>query len=317
MELGNLVGVLIPVFFVLVLGYLAGRAHSFEPDQVAGLSKLALGFALPASLFAGMSGLPRDLLLGQAKLAVALLLVHVGLLFLTHVVLHSLFKVQATRSLIFSLMIATSATPIFGVAVLSPLLGKTAVGAVGLVAVAINFAVPAAVILLEVDAATKLSAKGSQSLQGNPVLSGLKSGLRSPLLWAPILGCAVALLGKQLPTIAVSSLNFIGSATSGVAVFAVGLSLAAHPVTITRAVVLGSLARVTLQTACLFLLARMLHISGPIYRETLICCSFPPATTAPLLAAKYGSSEAESASVLLITTVLLVVTIPVLIFLSR
>ncbi len=317
MELGNLVGVLIPVFFVILLGYLAGRAHSFAPEQVAGLSKLALGYALPASLFAGMSALARSLLLGQAALALALLIVHVGLLLATHVLLHSIFKVQSTRSLIFALMLATSATPIFGVAVLSPLLGPTTIGAVGLVAVAINFAVPTAVILLEVDAASKGSASASGPSSGNPVMKGLMSGLRSPLLWAPILGCAVALIGRPLPTIVTSSLNFIGSATSGVAVFAVGLSLAAHPVTFTRAVFAGSIARVTVQTACLFLLARLFHVSGPIYREALICCSFPPATTAPLLAAKYGSSEAESASVLLVTTILLAVTIPVLLFVSR
>lgn len=317
MELGNLASALIPVFFVLLLGYLAGKAHSFAPDQASGLSNLALGYALPASLFAGMSALPRDLLLGQGKLAVALLFVHVGMLLLTHAILHSIFKVQTTRSLIFSLIVATSATPIFGVAVLSPLLGKTTIGAVGLVAVAINFAVPAAVILLEVDAAAKPSATGSKPKPGSPVLNGMKAGLRSPLLWAPILGCTLALIGKPLPTIIASSLNFIGSATSGVAVFAVGLILAAHPMMLSRAVFAGSLARVSLQTACLFLLAQALHMSGPIYREALICCSFPPATTATLLASKYGSSEAESASVLLITTILLTATIPVLLLISR
>jgi predicted permease len=51
MDIAGLCGVLVPLFFVLLLGYLAGKAHSFSGDQVSGLSKLALGFALPASLF--------------------------------------------------------------------------------------------------------------------------------------------------------------------------------------------------------------------------------------------------------------------------
>jgi malonate transporter and related proteins len=79
MNIRGLVGALLPVFFVLALGYFAGKRHSFDADQAAGLSKLALGFALPASLFVGMTEIPRDLLLEQGRLVLALMLSHVGL----------------------------------------------------------------------------------------------------------------------------------------------------------------------------------------------------------------------------------------------
>ena len=51
MNISGLVGALLPVFFVLALGYVAGKRHSFDAHQAAGLSELAIGFALPASLF--------------------------------------------------------------------------------------------------------------------------------------------------------------------------------------------------------------------------------------------------------------------------
>ena len=54
MNIGGLVGALLPVFFVLALGYIAGKRNTFDPDQAAGLSKLALSFALPAALFVRM-----------------------------------------------------------------------------------------------------------------------------------------------------------------------------------------------------------------------------------------------------------------------
>ena len=41
MNLRGLLGALLPVFFVLALGYLAGKRRSFDADQAAGLSKLA------------------------------------------------------------------------------------------------------------------------------------------------------------------------------------------------------------------------------------------------------------------------------------
>jgi len=56
MNIGGLFGSLTPVFFVLALGYLAGKRNAFDADQSAGLSKLALTFALPASLFVSNDG---------------------------------------------------------------------------------------------------------------------------------------------------------------------------------------------------------------------------------------------------------------------
>src|SRR5467141_5469683 len=188
MNIGGLFGALTPVFVVLALGYLAGKRNAFDADQSAGLSKLALTFALPASLFVGMTEIPRDLLLQQGRLVLALILAHVGLFLVAWLVLRGVKTLQGPASIICALMLATSATPVFGIAVLQPLLGDTSTGTVGLVALAINLVVPAAVILLE----TSSSGNGvTPAARRAQVLSGLKSGLKSPLLWGPILGIAV------------------------------------------------------------------------------------------------------------------------------
>ena len=76
MNIGGLFGALTPVFFVLVLGYFAGKRNAFDADQSAGLSKLALTFALPASLFVSMTDIRKDLLLEQGRLVLALILSH-------------------------------------------------------------------------------------------------------------------------------------------------------------------------------------------------------------------------------------------------
>ena len=65
MNIGGLVSALLPVFFVLALGYYAGKRNAFDADQAAGLSKLAPSFALPASLFVSMTDIPKELLLQQ------------------------------------------------------------------------------------------------------------------------------------------------------------------------------------------------------------------------------------------------------------
>jgi predicted permease len=317
MNIAGLVGALLPVFFVLILGFLAGKRNSFDADQAAGLSKLAVSFALPATLFVSMTAIPRDLLLQQGRLVIALILSHAGLFLLAWACLRLAKTLSSTAAIIYALMLSTSATPVFGLAVLQPLLGPTSSGAVGLIALAINLTVPPAVVLLEMDAASKQKQNDSSSTKQNPVLTGLSAGLKSPLLWAPILGVAIVLAGFHLPKVVASCFELIGSTTSGVAVFAVGLILAAHPVSLSRAVFIGTLGRITVQSAVLFALLHLLHVVSPFAREALVCCSFPLATVVVLFAARYKSSQSESASMLLFSTLALAVTVPAMLWLSR
>jgi predicted permease len=46
--------ILIPVLFVLLLGFFAWRIKAFDAEQVTGINELALDFALPASLLVGI-----------------------------------------------------------------------------------------------------------------------------------------------------------------------------------------------------------------------------------------------------------------------
>ncbi len=277
MNISGLVGALLPVFFVLALGYLAGRRNTFDADQAAGLSKLALSFALPASLFVSMTDIRRDLLLQQGRLVLALILAHSGLFLVAWFLLRMAKSLRGTPSLIYALMLSTSATPVFGLAVLEPVLDS----------------------------------------KPNPILTGINAGLKSPLLWGPILGIAVVLAKIHLPGVITSCFELIGSATSGVAVFAVGLVLAAQPVRLSPLVFAGSFARVTVQSAVLFALLHILHVVSPFAREALVCCSFPLATVVVLFAARYKAAESESASMLLISTLALAITVPAILWMSK
>jgi malonate transporter len=51
MNIGGLIGALLPVFFVLVLGYFAGKRHSFDADQAAGFLTHALAITVPTMLW--------------------------------------------------------------------------------------------------------------------------------------------------------------------------------------------------------------------------------------------------------------------------
>ena len=182
MNISGLVGALLPVFFVLALGYFAGKRNAFDADQAGGLSKLATSYALPASLLVSMTDIPRNLLLQQGPLVLALILVHVGLFLVAWVVLGLVKSLRGTPAILYALVLATSATPVFGLAVLGPILGDTATGAVGLVALSINLVVPAAVVLLEVDA-TKHRGVPNMILAAKPHTVRPEVGAKITALW--------------------------------------------------------------------------------------------------------------------------------------
>jgi predicted permease len=171
--------------------------------------------------------------------------------------------------------------------------------------------------VLKVDAAEKHEETRPSASKSSPLVTGLSSGLKSPLLWGPILGITVTLAGLHLPAAIAACFELIGSCTSGVAVFAVGLVLAAHAVRLSPTVLVGSLARVTVQSAVLFALLHLLHVVSPFARETLVCCSFPLATVVVLFAARYKAVESEAASMLLVSTLGLAVTVPTILWLSH
>jgi predicted permease len=95
-------------------------SSAFDADQSAGLSKLALTFALPASPFVGMTDIRKDLLLKQGRLVLALILSHAGLFVFAWLLLRVVKSLSGTASIIYAPMLATSATPVFGLAVLRP-----------------------------------------------------------------------------------------------------------------------------------------------------------------------------------------------------
>ena len=288
MKIGGLFGALTPVFFVLALGYLAGK-QCLRCGSVCGLEQTCAYVCIArvslcqhdrhserSSVGAGSSCSGTNCFSRRA--------------FRVCLAATAACEVaQWNGSIIYALMLATSATPVFGLAVLQPLLGPTSGGAVGLVALAVNLTVPPAVVLLEMDAAAKNQQVATDRSKPSAIVTGLNAGFKSPLLWAPILGIAVVLLSIHQPAVVAACFELMGSATSGVAVFAVGLVWAAHPVRLSRPVLVGTLARVTVQSAVLFALLLLLHVVSPFAvspfaREALVCCSSPLATVVVLFA---------------------------------
>ena len=70
---------LLPILFVMGLGYIAGRAKKFGAEQVMGLNELVLVYALPALMFVGTVTTTRTRLLAEAAYLLGVFLATIGL----------------------------------------------------------------------------------------------------------------------------------------------------------------------------------------------------------------------------------------------
>lgn len=127
-------------------------------------------------------------------------------------------------------------------------------------------------VLPEMDSAANNQQGGTDAAKANPVITGWPE--ITPAL-GTVLGIAVVLARVHLPSVLLGRFELIGSATSGVAVFSVGLVLAVYPVRLLPGVLAGSLARVAVQYATLFVLLHLRLVKKPILARGSRVLQFP------------------------------------------
>src|SRR4051812_47018816 len=71
--------VLLPVLFVMGLGYWAGYTKRFNADQVRGINELVMTYALPSLMFVATVTRTRNELIAEKMFLLALLIAFIGL----------------------------------------------------------------------------------------------------------------------------------------------------------------------------------------------------------------------------------------------
>ncbi len=330
MNASILASAIAPVILILALGFGAGKHHSFSADQASGLSQLALTYALPAALFLGMAQFNRGILIEQGPIAALMLFGYSGLYICLYSVLR-LLRMGRLEAALLAYTFSSTAVPIYGLTVLSPIYGAdVATGIVGLTALVTNITqVSLAVFMLHSGSAdpgvaplvpahpahaADVQAKSGASPSA---LATIAHSIANPLVWAPALGAFFALLGFPLSPYVATALKPLAVSSAGVAIFASGLILAAHRVKLTSPVVIvGCVISLVLQPALFFLAIKAAGLSGTMVQAAFVASSMPTGTPSVLFAQQYKTCEAETASIMLVSTLGMLAALPATIALS-
>lgn len=300
---------LAPVFFVLALGYGAGRLRIVDNHQVDGLNALVMDFALPASLFVATASASRAQMFAQAPLFGILCLVMLLLYFAWYVLARIFSETTKADASLQALTIAFPNLAGVGLPIASAVLGPG-----GTVPVAVALA--AGSIL--VSPLTLIMVELSGSKQGGVVepptvrmLGALRRALTKPVVMAPALGILLSLSELKLGPVAEACLMLIGHAAAGVALFLTGLVLSAQSFRldwrVVAATAMADIIRPLLATAVVF----ALPVSAEIARSAILLATVPSGFFGILFAVNYRLDSAAIGSMVTASTIFSILTMAI------
>jgi predicted permease len=302
MSVADILSVLIPVFVVIALGYLAGARKIFDEDQVDGFNEFVLGFALPAMVFVGVVSTPRSVLLGDVALFVGVTAVQLLFMLLGLVLFRVVLKRDLASSAIVALMIAVPTAAFMGTPILDALFRKPSSSlAISLYAISVNAVIlPLAIVILEW--ATRPS--DQDQAFGTVLRRVLITTASRSIVWSPFVALALVAVGFEPPTPFDASLDLVGEATSAVALFASGLIIARFRLSFGVEPIALAIIKNIAQPAAMVGIAAVLGITGVARSEAVILTAMPASVVGPMFAVRYGSYQSEAASTLITSTLL-------------
>jgi malonate transporter len=299
---------LVPVFFVMGMGYYAGFRKMIDNQKVANLNLFVMHFALPSALFTAISRTPRQVIMSNGQLMGVLTLCMVIFYAVTLYLQFKVFKVETGKASVQTLTVALPNYASVGLPLLGSVFGATS---------ALSVAVAIAVGAVTVSPLTLVLLESSTAKENvSPVLRFLRAlsrTVRRPIVWAPLAGLVVALVGIPVPEVIGRSFNLIGMATAGAALFLTGLILSSLKLILNADVVLGVLFKNVAQPLLAYLVVRALGVPNPIAGEAVLLLAIPAGFFGMVFGANHDVRNEVAGSTLVLSSLFSVVTLAVVI----
>ncbi len=200
--------VILPVLFVIALGYFAGRTKQFDTDQVQGINDLVVDFALPALMFVGIATTTASVLFADITFLLALFGGIAGFYLLAVLVSLYVLRNSLGAAALQACSVSFPSIAFMGIPIFQGLFGDSSELPVNLAnALGILIVVPATVVLLEIE---KQSTDGERAQSGGATPSASRSdakivgaallgSLKKPIVWVPLVSFALVLLHVRIP----------------------------------------------------------------------------------------------------------------------
>lgn len=299
---------LAPVFFVLFLGYAAGKFHIVDNHHVDGFNAFVMNFALPASLFAATASASRSQMDEQAPLFLAfgltMLILYVG----WYVAVRAFSGASKADASLQALTISFPNLAGVGLPIVASVLGPT-----GTIPVAVALASgsilisPLTLIMVEISTS---KANGGK-ISANEILTAIRRALTKPIVVAPAVGIVLALSGLELNALADACLSLIGNAAAGVALFLTGLILSAQSFRLDWKVVAATAASDIIRPLLAIAVVYCFPMTSSAAKTAILLAAIPSGFFGILFAVNYRLDSTTAGSMVIASTVFSIATMAI------
>jgi len=307
------------LFLLMGVGFALGKLKLLDSPAIKGLSNLVIKAALPALILTSLQRpFSRELLDGALQTLLVATLYYIGIMALAFGAIKLLRTPRRqVGALVFSLTFSNSG--FVGFPVVVSILGPGALFLAAIHNILFNLLAFSLGIAVVSGTSAPSGAEGGGSATAN---ASALAGFRFPWMRmlninviAALVGFVLFLFSVTLPRALALPLEMLGGVTTPLAMLVVGAMLARTPI---RSVVgdwrLYAVAALRLLVWPLLagLACAAFGIGGDLFAITVIVAGMPAASNTGLIAEIYGGDTDTASSVIFLTTLLSVVTIPVM-----
>ena len=281
-----------PTFFAIALGYIYGRVSQ---DRDTALVNVGMYVAAPCLVFSSLYS-SEVLIDGAARIWAACLIVMAGTFLLAWLVFGLGWKKHQALYL----------PIVFQNTINIPLpIVTLAFGPEG-VAQTMLFYIPYAILLNTLGVYLAAGRKGMKQ--------GVVAMLRTPLIYAMVLGLVLNVSGVVLPEVVDESLKLVGNMSVPLMLIVLGMTIRGMRFTELPATLIASVIRIGGGFLLGLLAVWALGIAGVPRAVVLLEAAMPSAVFATVLASRYRNEAELVSSVVLASTIMSIAVIPVLIY---
>ncbi len=301
--------IVLPVFALVAIGYGVARTPAIGPEGMRGIAEFVYWVAIPALLFRTMASTSPPARGDLATLATYFLSCFL-VYGLTLAVLRALFDVRMAEGAVLGMGATFGNSVMLGI----PLVQRS-YGAEGLAALLLIISVHAALLFTLATIMLEIGRGGAGDAKlGAALKSAGRSAARNPMILAILAGLIASVVGFKLPGALDRAAELLSSAGIPCALFALGASLIGiRPGRDFVVPMVVTAIKLLVLPAVVYAAGRWVFDLSPLaLAVSVICAALPSGNNAFIFAQRHRLAVERSASAVLVSTALSVVTLTLL-----
>ncbi|ULQ59868.1 AEC family transporter [Brucepastera parasyntrophica] len=298
---------ILALFILMGVGFVTGKLRILDQGTTKGLSRLIIKTSLPALIFMSFQKPFSRELFGEAMATLLTSgLFYAGIILLSLAAV-KLLRVSKEQSGVYAFTLSFSNAAFIGFPVVTSILGEEALFLTAIHNIFFN--------LLAFSIGIIIIGKGIGQEPQKHSFRALIGKALNINVFASIAGFILFIFSVYIPPFIAMPLNMLGSITTPLAMIVTGAILSEAklaPILKNWRMYIVSILRLVVWPFLTAVILRLCNVSGDPFYITVIIAGMPAASNASLLAAVYGGDAESASAIVCMTTLLSVVTIPVL-----